>query len=111
HDHLQQILVAAKLGVNALRNRSEDQVARDAACRVDEWLHQALQVSRSLSAQLCPPILHEAGLAPALRWLAQMMLDSHALHVSLAIEPDAEPDNEDVRTMLFEAVRELLRNM
>ena len=60
--------------------------------------------------ELSPPILHEAGLGPALEWLGRWMREKHGLEVELRVS-DATPDREDVRVLLFEAVRELLFNV
>ncbi len=111
HDHLQQILVAAKLNLGALRSRSREESVRSTVQRVDELLHQSLHVSRSLSAQLCPPILYEGGLTPALKWLARSMREMHGLVVDVSLDLDAEPEREDIRTALYQAVRELLLNV
>ncbi|RPI20045.1 MAG: response regulator, partial [Acidobacteria bacterium] len=66
--------------------------------------------SRSLTAELSPPILHEGGLIPGLEWLARWMADKHGMFVDLETQPDASPAAEDVKALLFESARELLFN-
>jgi len=106
HDHLQQLLVAAKFQLTSL-GHDPDQSFRS----VNELLDQSLEVSRSLTVELSPPVLHEAGLGPALEWLARWMMEKHQLDVSVEVEPDSEPEDEHVRTVLFESARELLFNV
>jgi PAS domain S-box-containing protein len=111
HDHLQQLLVAAKLRLGAVIDAASggrfDQLLLDTRAVLDE----SIEASRSLAVELSPPVLNQQGLAAALEWLARFMLDRHALHVELVLDRKAEPDNPDVRFLLFQAVRELLLNV
>ncbi len=109
HDHLQQLLVASKFRLTVL-SRHQDVVVQQATREVEQLIDDAIQSSRSLTAELSPPILHEGGLDPGLEWLARWMADRHGLFVDLALEPAAAPVPEDVKILLFEAVRELLFN-
>jgi CheY-like chemotaxis protein/anti-sigma regulatory factor (Ser/Thr protein kinase) len=66
-------------------------------------------MSRSLSVELSPPVLHDAGLGGALEWLARWMRDKHNFTVELSV--DIQPRlPEDVTILVFESVRELLFN-
>jgi signal transduction histidine kinase len=111
HDHLQQLLVAAKLQAGVVARRGPDPVAQAAVGRLAALLDDAIAASRSLTAQLAPPVLQERGLLAALRWLADWMREHHGLAVALDAAPDAEPGDEATRTALFEAARELLLNV
>src|SRR5208337_4015716 len=77
---------------------------------IHETLREAAEATRSLTVELSPPVLHDAGLAAALAWLARRMQEKNQFTVELLADRDAEPVNEDVRLFLFEAVRELLFN-
>lgn len=109
HDRLQQLLVGSKFRV-AILGRAGDQLVQEGAREIEVLLDQCIAESRSLTAELSPPILHEGGLGPALEWLARWMADKHGMFVDLALESDAAPAAEDVNVLLFEAVRELLFN-
>jgi signal transduction histidine kinase/CheY-like chemotaxis protein len=111
HDHLQQILVAAKLKVGLLKKRIESQEQQARLQRVDELLDESIGVSRSLTVELSPPVLYDAGLASALDWLARRMKDKHGFSVHVEVDTDVEPATEDLRIFLFDAVRELLFNV
>jgi CheY-like chemotaxis protein len=60
---------------------------------------------------LSPPILREGGLASALESLARWMEQNHHLTVRLHMADYRDPDNEQMRTILFECIRELLLNV
>ncbi len=110
HDHLQQLLVGAKFGLNVL-HRQVDEGGKKAVDQVDDLLDQAISASRSLSVELSPPILHEAGLAAGLDWLARWMHEKHGLNVDLHADKELVVPREDVRLLLFQSVRELLLNV
>jgi CheY-like chemotaxis protein len=88
----------------------KDQAVRQAATGVHELIDQSIDCSRSLTAELSPPILHEGGLVAALEWLALWMEQKHGLAVVLRADEHAEPETEDMKVLLFQAVRELLFN-
>ena len=112
HDHLQQLLYAARLDLETLRRRdSIDASAQETIDRVDGLLGECIAESRSLTVQLCPPVLHEAGLAAAVEWLGRHMEQTCGLNVEIDVDPQAEPESEEIRILLFEAVRELLFNV
>jgi PAS domain S-box-containing protein len=109
HDHLQQLLVAAKYRV-AILGRTGDDLLQQATREVAELLDESIAASRSLTTELSPPILHEAGLNDGLEWLARRMDEKHGLFVELTLEAASPPLAEDVKILLFESVRELLFN-
>ncbi len=110
HDHLQQLLVGAKLGLEVLSRRLQDgdQPAVDS---IKNLIGEAIEESRSLTVELSPPILHEAGLDAGLHWLARWMKEKHGLDVEIDTDPRAATDREDVRVLVFQSVRELLFNI
>ncbi len=110
HDHLQQLLVAAKmktaLAAHQLGEAPQAQIIRDA----EALLGKAITASRTLTFELSPPILDQ-GLVPGLRWLAQAMEEKYHLHIALQLDETAEPLAGTIRLQLFEIVRELLFNV
>ena len=111
HDHLQQLLIAAKFRVWALRSRADDEAYLKAAEQVDRLLDESIEASRVLTIELSPPVLYDAELVDALKWLARWMREKHGLATVVASEHEAEPASEDHRALLFEAVKELLFNV
>jgi signal transduction histidine kinase len=112
HDHLQQLLYAARLNLETLRSQNHDRPPpAEALDRIDSLLGECIAESRSLTVQLSPPVLYEAGLTAAIEWLARHMHETCGLTVTVETDPRAEPENEEVRLLLFEAARELLFNV
>ncbi len=111
HDHLQQFLVGARMRAAIVSRRTADPTVLREVSLLDDLLHQAIQESRSLTAQLSPPILYDAGLGPALEWLGRWIEEKYDIKVRVDLELNAEPDQPEVRTLLFQAARELLLNV
>ncbi len=111
HDHLQQLLVGARFGLDTLKSRLREQPLRDSLRQVDELLAQSIGASKSLASELSPPILYDGGLAAALEWLGEQMRERHGLTVRVRADERADPAAEDVAVLCFQAVRELLFNV
>jgi signal transduction histidine kinase len=111
HDHFQQLLVAARMKIGLLRYETEETGILDPLQQIDHLLVQAIDEARSLTLELSPPVLHDAGLAAALHWLAAQMKRKHGLTVEVDADPDSEPAESDTRAFLFRTVQELLLNV
>ena len=82
HDHLQQLLVGAKLRLRILRNQPLQEKHLQSLQQADELLDASLRTSRSLTAELSPPILHEGNLTQVLHWLGRWAKEKYGLTVS-----------------------------
>ncbi len=111
HDHLQQLLVGAKLSAETLKKKAESKSLREGLARISEVLKEAIDASRSLTAELSPPVLHERGFTAGLAWLARHMHEHYGLTVEVTADREAEPAADSVRLLLFDSVRELLFNV
>lgn len=112
HDHLAQMLVYGLLKLGQARQvvglipRCADLIQQ-----TEEALTTSLNYTRTLIADLSPPVLREFGLAVALQWLAgQMQKYDLVVHVD-APELPVESMAEDRAVLLFQSVRELLINI
>lgn len=110
HDNMQQLLVAAKMKVEGVLARLDDEKGRDRLSDVTDHIDQAIQEARTLSHELSPPMLQREGLEPTLRWLAERVEDQHGLRVEVQTEPVPDPSGE-VGSFVFRSVRELLLNV
>jgi PAS domain S-box-containing protein len=109
HDHLQQMLVFCKLKLGqGKRLTAAIPDCADLVKQVDDVLTEALTYSRTLVAELCPPVLREFGLGPALKWLGDHM-SQRQLRVTVDIVQVPVPEEQAV--LIFQSVRELLMNV
>lgn len=110
HDHLQQLLVAAKLELSTVARKITHVEPRKVLDSVMGLLKESIQESRSLTVELYPPILHEAGLVGGLEWLVRWMQEKHGFEVELDVQGDVNIRREDICILLFQSIRELLFN-
>jgi PAS domain S-box-containing protein len=111
HDGLQQTLVLAALSLDHQMKRDRRRsTSLEPLVQAKSHLDEAIAAARSLSFELFPPFLQSSGLPAALFWLADWSRNKHGLEVEVAADPLASTTRKDVRTLLFESVRELLLN-
>ena len=110
HDHIQQLIVAARMQVEWVTREADPERQKSAVAGIRHALDEALEASRSLTVELSPPILQEAGLIGGLNWLVSRMREQHGFNVRFRADTSAEPDDEETRLLLFECARELLLN-
>ncbi len=107
HDGLQQYLVAARMRLQLLQRTSAAHGLGD----LDQLLADALAASRSLTAELNPPILSAEGFMPALHWLATWMQETHRLTVHVNGDDCVSVPGDAMKVLLFRLIRELLFNV
>jgi two-component system, chemotaxis family, CheB/CheR fusion protein len=114
HDDLQQRIFAVQMQMSFLKDAYEKNDLK--AFEVDfpqleEWLAEAIKVTRQLSVDLSPPILHGEGLMEAVIWLAAQMNEQYGLKVNIKANGTPADLDERVRVLIFYAIRELLFNI
>jgi PAS domain S-box-containing protein len=109
HDDVGQTLSVALMKLQSLRKKSPP----DAAAPLEEignLLGHAVRSTRSLLFDLSPPPLYELGLEAAIEWLAEKTQEQHKLPVAFDCDDKAAPLTDEIRGILFRAVREALHN-
>lgn len=111
HDDLQQRLFAikAQLSLLTLKGSSDDaQATRD---QIEKSLSDAIALTRDLSVDVSPSILHGEGLTPAILWLCSRMKEQYGLQLDVRATDPLNHLSEHMRVIVFQAVRELLFNI
>ena len=118
HDDLQQILFGLEMKFQLLLQQTlatEGEISKERVQRelrdLGDTLLQAIQVTRTLSVELNPPLEHDSGVEPALQWIAGHMKQQYGLDVELEVEEDLRMPNVDMRALMVQLVRELLFNV
>jgi PAS domain S-box-containing protein len=110
HDYLAQLLALSKIKVSQVKQQQVSPSVAKGLTEVQQVMDQALTYTRTLVAQLSPPVLGEFGLSSALTWLSEQVKERD-LTVELAVEQEIGPLPEDQAMLLFQSVRELLINV
>lgn len=111
HDQVGQCLVLGKIKANSLAAGDLPPEQRRTVEELERLLENAIDDIRSLTFQLRPPILVTAGLEAAVQWLAEELKEHYALSVTLSDDHRPKPLSYELRSCLFQAVRELLLNV
>jgi PAS domain S-box-containing protein len=111
HDQVGQHLILGKMKIQWLANELTQAGQVAAAEDVDKLLSQAIQDIRSLTFQLRPPILANAGLEAAIMWLGEELRESYGLRTAFMDDLQPKPLKYEVRSIIFQAVREFLLNV
>jgi signal transduction histidine kinase len=110
HDTVSQSLILAKRTLEGAR--SAPPAETDAAIRtVMGHLQESIDNARALTVDLCPPILYDLGLGPAIDWLSERMEEAHGIRVEFSDDGRPKPLAPEVRTILYAGARELLVNI
>jgi signal transduction histidine kinase len=112
HDQIGQNLVALKRKLELL---SKDiTLSKKNTGILDEILGLTTQTIRdtsSMTLQLSPPILYELGFVPAVEWLLEQFQQQNLFTYTLKDDGQFKPLNDDIKSLLFQSVRELLINI
>jgi len=112
HDYMAQLMVLGGLKISHIQSRlrAPDPFLINSLGEVEDIFSRSLAYTRTLMAELSPPVLHELGLPAALQWLAQDMV-KHGLNVELRLSPGSLSLRDDQHVLLYQSIRELLINI
>lgn len=111
HDQIGQQLFVLKLGVGTLKNYISSNEARETLDDSLGIIEQIIKDTRSLTFELSPPILYQLGLEAALDWLTEQVHKQYGIIVTFEDDGEEKLMDDDVKILLFQAVRELLTNV
>jgi PAS domain S-box-containing protein len=100
HEDLQQLVYAAMLV-----SQSGD------AERLQAVLQEAMNLTRTLSHDLSPPLLEHAELDGLLEWVAHQKRIKHGLEVDVKIVGSVSLPDSSLRILVYQVLRELLFNV
>ena len=115
HDHVGQWLALARMQLNGILETNSEKEKNNLVKDISDILLSALRQTRSLIFDLSSPSLHELGLpAATAEWLEDQIAKRHGLQTEFIDSLGANHKkylDDDVRTLLFRNVRELLTNV
>jgi len=111
HDQITQQLILFKIDLGSL---VQEELPSELAKPLDEIyqrLDRVIQDTRTLTFDLSSPTLYELGLEAAIReWLYEEVELKHKIHTGFEDDEQPKPLDDDIRAVLYRAVRELLVN-
>jgi two-component system, chemotaxis family, CheB/CheR fusion protein len=110
HDYLAQQLVVSQMKLHALGKHIESAEAKTIANELFNIVTDSLRYTRTLIAELNPPVLFDSGIVAAAQWLAERM-QQHQLTVTVSESGTPHVFSKPVAAQLYQAIRELLFNV
>lgn len=115
HDDLQQRLFAIRAQLSFLMESfapgtisQETQVSID---QVQNWIADAITITRNLSVDISPSVLQGDGIGEAVQWLSSRMKEQYGLQLTVDVKDPLRQLPDHMRVTLFQAVRETLFNV
>ncbi len=111
HDHVGQNLAISKIKIESLRESVSSSELAKGLEEIRDLIAQTIESTRSLTFELSPPVLYELGFEAAMEWLVRQTRQQHGLSADFKADGQTKPLDNNVRVLLFQAVRELLVNV
>jgi len=111
HDSTGQKLAAAKLQLDTLVKSGNLKSYEKAIAETSQWIDECFQEVRTLSQLLHPPLLDEAGLISATRWVVDGFSERAKIEVDLKIAPELGRLPQPIELALFRVIQESLSNI
>jgi PAS domain S-box-containing protein len=111
HDRVGQTLAISKMKLGALQQSVSSTSLAEPLDEIYRFIEEIIRDTKSLTFELSSPILYQLGLEAAVEWLAERTQEQHGILSYFEDDGQPKPLDDDVRVLLFQAVRELLVNV
>ena len=111
HDGLGATLAIANLKLSSIFQYDLPEKVIDVIKDSTGLILDAIKDSRSLTYELCPPILYELGLIPAIKWKLEQMEKQSRMRSQLFVTGEIPEIEYDLRIFLYRTISELLLNV
>ncbi|MHC4534208.1 MAG: PAS domain-containing sensor histidine kinase [Planctomycetota bacterium] len=112
HDDIAQKLAMAKFGLQSLQASAVDADLSQSLEKQCQVMEQIVEDARSLTFELSNPLLYEVGLEAAVEsHLAKRIQQEFEIECKFKSEGPLSSLGDDIKVVLFQAVRELLANV
>ncbi len=111
HDRIGQNLAFAKIKLSGLLKSNSSRDLVSPLSEITQIIDTTIQDTHSLIFELSPPVLYQVGFEAAVEWLAERFQEQYGMRIDLKIDNKRITLGEDLRIVLFQAIRELLVNV
>ena len=111
HDRVGQSLLLAKMKLDAIVEKLQDESTRTWAVDVASLVQMSIHDIRTLTFRMRPPLLDTAEFGTVLKWLCSSISSDYDLQLDFNDGSKSTSLDIDMRYYLYQAVRELLINV
>ncbi len=111
HDGLSPILSTIKLYADLLNKDNFKQTSKEEILKeIDELVELAISTSKEIANNITPSILHDFGLAIAVKEFCKYVNNTKKVKILAETENYINKDNELIDSVLYQAIKELINN-
>jgi len=111
HDHFSQLLAIAKMKMSEYLRKQEPITALDPLWEAKKYIDEALQKTRAMTYELCPPVLYELGLINAMEWLFNTMKENYHYEIHFFKKTNEIMFNKEVQIIIYRTLNEMMKNI
>ncbi len=111
HDRIGHALANVRIQLGLLQEAKGDKGAAGILQTIHDQIDQSITDTQSLTFELSPPVLYDLGLEAVIEWLVYQMNEQHGIQITFSDDHKPKPLGQDIRILIFQAVRELLFNI
>ena len=111
HDRISQNLAMCRIKLEALVKSALSTPFAEPLNEICSIIKQLIDQLRSLTFELSSPLLYELGLEAAVERLTEEIQEQHGVLLNFEDDGQPKPLDNDIRVLVFQAVRELLINI
>ncbi len=111
HDRIGQNLAFAKIKLSGLLKSNSSPGLVSPLAEIKGMIDTTIQDTHSLIFEISPPVLYQVGFEAAVEWLAEHFQEQSGIRIVLKSDNKGIAFGEDLRIVLFQAIRELLVNV
>ncbi len=111
HDNIGQLLAVINIKLGSARKVAPSGEMAELLGEINGLIVKAFHCTQSLTHDLYPPILYKLGLEPAVEGLLENLEKEHGIAYRIETKGKDKPLDNDISSLLFRAVRELLINI
>jgi signal transduction histidine kinase len=111
HDCVGQTLALARIKLGMLQKNAPSEDFRKNVAEIQNLIEQTIRETRTLTFELCPPILYELGFDQAVKWLVDEFHEKYGINTTIDNDGSDKPIDPRIRFFLFQAIRELMLNI
>lgn len=111
HDNIGQTLALSYIKLGALQELTSSPSLAKSFKEIRELIEQAILYTKTLTSEISPPILYELGFEAAVEWLGEQIQNQYGILFNFEDDKQPKPLNDEIRVILFHAVREVFINI
>jgi PAS domain S-box-containing protein len=111
HDRIAQFLAAAKMKLSFFLQSPLSTGQVEAVEQIQEIISQSIKETRSIMAEIDPPVLSELGLDAALRWIVEESSSRYSIPIDIELDGNIQNIGHDLSVVIYQIVNEILTNI